>query len=145
MKRSATEMVAESAAQEAAKYDTNVSTPATPEPLVSPTLTQAEASAGWPEGSRGATESIEQYEAAKQALNKADAAELFVLYERAVRDRKQLQFLFSMTAKHYAGSKDEPRFKPDEQAAPSNDVVSAMERVALAAIDLAKSIATRHE
>jgi hypothetical protein len=80
----------------------------------------------------------DQQTAAKEALDRADAHELFVLYQRLVQERAELSQVIETLAKHYVGGKDEPR-----SAAPESDsVVAAMQTVALAAIDLAKTICT---
>lgn len=76
------------------------------------------------------------YETAKDALARADAAELFTLYERAIRDRNELAAVFTRGMSHFIGSSDKPRYEPA-----SENVIASMERVALAAIELARAVA----
>ncbi len=74
---------------------------------------------------------------AEKALEKADAKELYVLFTKAMQDSAHCITTMGLIANHYVGEKTQPRFSP------SNDAVAAMERVALAAIDLAKAVAER--
>lgn len=73
--------------------------------------------------------------AADRALEKADAAELHDLYCRKVIECDRVGQALETIAKHYAGKSDAPRYMPSENA------LGAMERVALAAIELAKAVA----
>lgn len=79
---------------------------------------------------------LADYDRAKTALDAADAAELFVLYEKAIRDRNEFENAMSVAVSHYVGKKDEPRYMPN-----NDNAIAAMERVALAALDLAKQVA----
>lgn len=119
--------------------DKNKTTEETPEvpPLVKPSLTQEDLAAVWPEKSKGLDQLDKQYSRAKVALDQANAAELFTLYESSVREQAKLMLLFKSTVETYAGSSD-PKKQQEEASA---SAVAAMERVALAAIELAKSIA----
>lgn len=76
-------------------------------------------------------------ESAKEALEKADARELYQHYKLAMlKFEKAIEAVHTL-ASHYAGKSDTPRYFPSESA------VESMERVALAAIELAKSVVTK--
>lgn len=79
---------------------------------------------------------IVEADAARTALDQADAVELFELYKTAVRDRATMEKALHDIVKHYVGEQKMPRFEPNENA------IEAMERVALAAIGLAEKVAT---
>jgi hypothetical protein len=102
--------------------------------IVTPTLTEKDVVGKTPEGSKAYAEAVAGYDRAKEALKLADAAELFKLYEAHVKKLAQMEDLFFGVCEHYTGSKDKPHFAVQ----PSESAVAAMERVALAAIDLAK-------
>lgn len=70
---------------------------------------------------------------AKAALDACDCQELYRLYQEAVDHKNKALGALSTVARHFMGSSDSPRY-----AEKSTDVIDAMERVALAAIDLAK-------
>lgn len=72
---------------------------------------------------------------ADQALEKADAAELHALYRQKVVECDNVGAALEAIVKHYVGSSETPRYMPSDNA------VGAMERVALAAIELAKAVA----
>lgn len=72
---------------------------------------------------------------ADKALQRADANELFAIYERMVKRYAEMETAFESVVKHYTGSKDVPRHQ-------SMDSVKAMENVALAAIGLARAVAS---
>ena len=74
---------------------------------------------------------------AEEALAKADAQELFELFQQAIQERGQALNTMGLVASHYLGEKGQPRYVPTDNA------VESMERVALAAIDLAKSTITK--
>lgn len=78
---------------------------------------------------------IQEYEQAKAALERVDVQELFALYEKAIRDRNSMAQALGSIVTHYVGSKDEPR------GYVGHDAISAMETVALAAVDLARLVA----
>jgi hypothetical protein len=120
----------------------DVDAPKKPKP-VKPVLTAEEfgKAAKVSPHSKYAIESAQQYGAAKEALERVDAEELFSLYERAIKERSEIMGIVATTAQHFIGNNDEPR----RASAVSTDVIGAMERVALAAIDLAKSIALAPE
>lgn len=71
---------------------------------------------------------------AKAALEKADLEELQALYKKKVLDCDALSKTLDMMMKHYSDKTSSPRMEA------STDAISAMERVALAAIGLAQSI-----
>jgi hypothetical protein len=74
---------------------------------------------------------------AQQALERCDAAELFALYEKSVKEIGEMRFVIDAISRHYiVGSDKQPRYTQRE----SESAVAAMQSVALAAIDLAKSI-----
>lgn len=75
---------------------------------------------------------------AAAALERADAKELHALYVKAVEKSNRTIKALSAVAEHYIGSKDSPRYEPTSSA------IESMERVALAAISLAKSVADSH-
>jgi hypothetical protein len=77
-----------------------------------------------------------EYDVAKAALDRADAQELFVLWERAVKEQAKTLEAFGQLLTHYAGKSDAPRYTP-------SDVTEAMKVVSLAAIELARSVALR--
>lgn len=72
---------------------------------------------------------------AKALLKKADAEELYALFERSQRSNAALANSLLQVSMHYAGSNSSPRYEPSPSA------VEAMERVALAAIQLARDVA----
>jgi hypothetical protein len=83
-----------------------------------------------------ATKDTTQMDAADAALKKADATELFQLFKSAISDKEQLTGALETVVAHYVGMSESPRF-----ATNSPDVISSMERVALAAIELAREVA----
>lgn len=88
-------------------------------------------------GTPAATDLAHDYDEAQSALDKADCAELYRLWEKAVRDRgKVLEAMLQLT-KHATGIGESPRWQP-----PSN-TIDAMERVSLAAIQLARDVAVK--
>ena len=72
---------------------------------------------------------------AQAAVDRADAQELFTIFERMVKRYADLEMAFDSIVGHYIGAKDAPRFQPP------SDAIKAMESVALAAIDLARAVA----
>jgi len=74
---------------------------------------------------------------ADKALERVDASELYALYKKKVDECNKISEALETVAKHYVGTNPSPRYLPSENA------VGAMERVALAAIDLAKAITTK--
>lgn len=82
-----------------------------------------------------AKETGEAFDQAKAALEANSCEELYKLWEKAVADRGALLDTVGITFKHLKG--ETPIYQPQQAA----DVIAAMEHVALAAIDLAKSIA----
>jgi len=79
----------------------------------------------------------EEIDLAKEALKRADAQELFKFYEEAVKERENLLVAMDVLARHRSGKA--PRYQPGE------DIIQSMERVALAAIELAKGVALKAE
>ena len=75
---------------------------------------------------------------AKEAVEKADVAELYRHYQMAMEKCDSLAKAVETIAAHYVGKTDHPRYSPSENA------IEAMERVALAAIDLAKSVSAQN-
>lgn len=80
----------------------------------------------------------EEVNEAQRALDAADATELYALWKKSIRARGRILETMGLLVKHYAGDKDTPRFAEETPGA-----VAAIERIALAAIDLAKSVALR--
>lgn len=76
-------------------------------------------------------------ESAEEALEKADARELYHHYKIAMQRCEKMVETLNVVAAHYTGKPDSPRYFPSESA------VESMERVALAAIELAKSVVTK--
>lgn len=83
------------------------------------------------------TKNADELSKAEQALEKSDAAELYDLYRRKVIECDKVGQALETIAKHYIGSSAAPRYMPSEGA------VEAMERVALAAIELAKAVTSK--
>lgn len=81
---------------------------------------------------------IKEHSAAVEALERVNADQLFVLYEQAVRERGEIEVSLIRVLGIKSGDKPLPLRN-------SEDVILSMEHVALAAIDLAKSIATKME
>jgi hypothetical protein len=102
-----------------------------------PSLTMGDLIGDLPKTSNGAAAWVKQYNAAEEAVGRADADELFRLYESVCRDRAEVMSQMLGVMRLYSGSKDEPVLHKLTQGA---DSIAAMERVALAAIDLAKQI-----
>lgn len=73
-------------------------------------------------------------DAAEQALADVNCAELFRLWEKAVRERGDSMKTMLNIANHYIGENPNPFYQ-------STGAIEAMERVSLAAIELAKQIA----
>lgn len=125
---------------DATKLTVNMDAPDVPKPLTSkikPSLTEEEVSVGLSEKTNGGKQFRDNYDLAKAALERADANELFVLYEHAVRERTKMTQAMMYISDHLGGDKDKPRFQ-----APENDrSIEAMKDVALAAIALARSVA----
>jgi hypothetical protein len=80
-----------------------------------------------------------EYDLAKEALNRADANELFILYENCIRERNKLMRAYLILATTLSGHGDKPNLHAYNSEASPN-VVDAMERVSLAAIKLAQSV-----
>jgi len=74
---------------------------------------------------------------AEQALAEADSVELFELFKRAIKERGDALNIVGVLSSHYLGDKSVPRYSPSDNA------VESMERVALAALDLAKATISR--
>ena len=79
------------------------------------------------------------YDLAKEALNRADANELFLLYEKCIRDRNKLVTAFQVLATTFSGKGEYPSLHQFNSETSPN-VVDAMERISLAAIKLAQSV-----
>lgn len=88
--------------------------------------------------SNAATESILEYDAAKEALAKADSAELFALYEKAIARRNQIWTTLNLVIKHYTGSSEDPRLTEPETESESS--ILAIKEVALASIAFAREV-----
>lgn len=80
--------------------------------------------------------SEEERTKAKEALARADTQELFALYERAIRDRAEMEVVMETLTKHYVEKTKSPRIDSAPSTPPN--AIESMERVALAAIDLAR-------
>lgn len=85
------------------------------------------------ENSEPAREALQDHTAAKDALARSDAAELFALYQKAVRRRNEITKMFETIVAHYMGKNEQPRLSDP-------DSIAAMREVALSAIGLAKAI-----
>lgn len=107
--------------------------PVTPiKPSAKPSLTSAEVSGGSGPNSPRARHQAEQYTLAQEALRTASADELFILYEAAIRERNQMSSALLTAVGSLIGKEDGPRLYQSDNA------IAAMERVALAALELAK-------
>ena len=72
---------------------------------------------------------------AKAALDAADCQELYKHYTDALQKSDRMAAALSVISEHFIAASDKgPRYAPSENA------IEAMERVAIAAIDLAKSV-----
>ncbi len=80
------------------------------------------------------TEIMNDTAAATTALEKADAVELHALFERSVTRYTKMEDVLGKVVEHYVGDKEVPRFTPQ------NDAIEAMERVALEALRLARTV-----
>lgn len=78
-------------------------------------------------------EVLKDYGLAKEALAKADAAELFVLYQKALKERNEVIGAMEILVKHMLGSKDEAR-TTDPNA------IAAIREVALQTIAFAREV-----
>jgi len=107
--------------------------------LIAPTLTDDEVRGTAEAGSVSGIEFAKDFKAAKAALARADSAELFLLYERAIRRRNEIEFLFTKTVEMYIGKNDRENLHRIATP-PSDSAVQTIEKIALAAIDLAKTV-----
>lgn len=71
--------------------------------------------------------------AVEQAAKNADAEELHRLYQKTVGTLRDTSKLLDMLVEHYSNKTAQPRHESDS-------AISAMQAVALAAIDLAKAV-----
>ena len=90
---------------------------------------------GAEEGSEVANKKGSLYDQAQLALEKADSAELFALYEKMILENNRLVDGMALLVHHYSGDKNQPRYEP-----PSN-AIEAMKVVSLAAVQLARDVA----
>lgn len=97
-----------------------------------PTLTDEDLIVGQ-DGSEATITAKASYNRAKEALAQADATKLFKLYEQAVRERNEIDKLYCTSMALFIGKKDKQPV--------SENAIESMERIALAAIDLAKHVA----
>lgn len=104
-----------------------------------PALTAENVRGVSPQGNPRGDQKIADYDAAEKALERADAKELFVLYEKAIRDRNEIETLFTGMTSIYMGKDNRPNLH--SLTPPTDNAVAAMERIALAAIDLARHVA----
>lgn len=89
------------------------------------------------DGSQAATETLRDYDLAKNALAKSDCIQLFTLYEKAIRQRGELLGVLATLAE-WSSNTAQPRYQPSQQSA-----IDSMERVSLAAIELAKAVSEK--
>ncbi len=101
-------------------------------PMVKPTLTKDDVIGKDHAENQNAVEQLADYEQAKTALEEVDVAHLFMLYEKAIKNRVKIEEAMMTCAEHWLDKDKMPRRQNDT-------ALAAMERVALAAIDLAKS------
>jgi hypothetical protein len=73
--------------------------------------------------------------AAAAALERADARELHVLFNRAIDRYDQMEDALTKIVAHYVGDKEVPRHPPNNENA-----IAAMERVAMEALALARLV-----
>lgn len=74
---------------------------------------------------------------AKAALDRADSIELHRMYKTAVEKCNQIAKTLEMIVHHYAGDNKFPRYQESDSA------IAAMEKVALSALELAKTISQK--
>ena len=73
--------------------------------------------------------------AAEVALEKANAAELHVLFQRALMRYDEMEDALEKVVGHYVGDKEIPHYTPSNENA-----IAAMERVAMEALTLARFV-----
>ncbi len=110
------------------------------EDKVRPTLTEEELRGQGAIGSKREADTIEMFEAAKDALARVDVDKLFLLYEKAVRQHNKMEDLY-LTVAHYSFTHKDGELPLPPRLEESESVVGSMEKVALAAIELAKIVA----
>lgn len=77
----------------------------------------------------------QELQQAKALLERADAQELYALFEKAQKENAELANSLMRVMTHYSGSSSVPRYEP------ASNVVEAMERVAITALQLARDVA----
>lgn len=110
------------------------------EDKVQATLTTEELRGIGESNSRRELTAHEDYEAAKEALDKVNVQALFQLYEKAVRQHNKMEKVFIDVCEWNLRTKDGGKL-PLPPGQESETIIGSMERVALAAIDLAKIVA----
>ena len=73
--------------------------------------------------------------AAELALERADAKELHMLFLRTQERFVEMEGALTKVVMHYLGTKDEPRYIPN-----NDNAIGAMERVAMEALSLARFV-----
>jgi len=81
-------------------------------------------------------ECLKDFSLAQAALARSDAQELFVLYQKAIRQRNEIVGAMETIVGHFMGKNKDPRLSSVELP----DSVAAMREVALSALALAKSL-----
>lgn len=85
--------------------------------------------------SPAALERVVDSESAEKALERADAKELHVLFERAQQRYTDMDDALTKVVQHFVGEKEVPRY------APSNDnAIAAMAQIASEALALARFV-----
>ncbi len=84
--------------------------------------------------SQNAVELLRDIEAAELALANANCEELFALFKKAIKERGDAMRMMLQVSQHFMGDKTDPFYQP-------SDAIESMERVSLAAIQLARDVA----
>ena len=106
------------------------------EELTEDTMTDAELRGMAEPDSSRAKETQEDYNRVKELVREANVPELLAMYEKAIRQRNEMEELFLSTCEFHLRKTTDPRMTPLGIAADPS-VVGSMEKVALAAVGLA--------
>jgi len=112
---------------------------------VQPTLTTEELQGHAEAESPRCRESCEDFDAAKAALDQVDVNSLFRLYEKAVREHNKMEDLVFQVARFNLQRKDGADVPTRRTPAESESTIAAMEKVALAAIELARVVCAAND
>lgn len=82
-----------------------------------------------------AIERVTDGKSAEEAMERADARELYVLFERAQQRYTEMDDALTKIVAHFVGDKEIPRYTPN-----NDNAIAAMERVAMEALALARFV-----